>query len=417
MATFRINVVTIDDFEFQDLIVNTPDGTTLQRGDSFEFNWESTNDFGVTVTNLPSLAFGGANANTGLNQFNPQFTRTIVNTAAFQNYTFVVEGNGFSRVVNFNVQSSVVTKPDPMLFESVGNVNPSTFVYSNSVQVTGINTSVAVSVTNGSFKINTGGAASSGTYLTSGTVSPNQFIVLRVMSSSSFNTNKLMTITVGEASGNRISTWAVRTSADADQGTKIPFPVLANGGDVRLKQLGDFFGRPLWSQTVLGDYLKSPGGAFVPNIMENDNIPTSGDLILGLFQGSATSLYWTKTPSDKIELADNSLIGGELDIDWRSIKDSPTVGSDFDVGFNTLMRDNVEYKYELFVEAPYENRVVQEIGNSSWSNAQLTAIKFAYSHNEQEKSVKGTMTISARHKLYTEYSISTVCNFEFLIYQ
>ena len=67
---------------------------------------------------------------------------------------------------------------------------------SNTIQITGIDVATAVSISgNGSFSI------AGGSYVTSGTITNNQSINVRLTSSGSFNTSVSTTLTVGDKTG------------------------------------------------------------------------------------------------------------------------------------------------------------------------------------------------------------------------
>lgn len=81
-------------------------------------------------------------------------------------------------------------------FTSATGSNLSTVNTSNSKQITGIDVATAVSISgNGSFSI------AGGSYVTSGNITNNQSITVRLTSSSSYNTSVSTTLTVGDKTG------------------------------------------------------------------------------------------------------------------------------------------------------------------------------------------------------------------------
>ena len=98
------------------------------------------------------------------------------------------------------------TTPESFSFTDQTNVGLSTLTTSNSITITGITTGTAVSVTgDGSPEISIEGGA----WATSGTITNNQSLQVRLTSNASFSTSHTATITVGTAN----DTWSVTTLA------------------------------------------------------------------------------------------------------------------------------------------------------------------------------------------------------------
>ncbi len=82
--------------------------------------------------------------------------------------------------------------PDDFNFENNTSVNLSAEIISNTVQIKGIDQNISISVSNGDYKINNGNWMTS-----SGTVAKDDNVTLRHTSSSSYDTNKTTSLTVG----------------------------------------------------------------------------------------------------------------------------------------------------------------------------------------------------------------------------
>lgn len=99
------------------------------------------------------------------------------------------------------------TTPDPFAFTNTtpNQTNRSTTIYSNTVTITGINTSVSVTISGGEYSINGGGFTSS-----SGSLTNNSTLQLRTTSSSSSGGTVQVYISVGTGS----DTWTVTSYYD-----------------------------------------------------------------------------------------------------------------------------------------------------------------------------------------------------------
>jgi hypothetical protein len=376
------------------LSINSP--ATITVGQTVKFIYANTGQGSGTVRI------------TGLNAFSDNSTITLSKGASKTLTSNTIMSDTFSASINYNatktaninVQSNVDSTPDTIVFGGKGNLNPGSTVESDSKQVTGINTAVSMSVSNGQFKINSGGYSSA-----TRNVSPNQTVTLRGTASSNYNTNTFITGSIG---GNPYR-FTMGTKSDPNEGEKIPFPITSL--PINLKALGDFFGRTHAVHTKLSEYIK--GQAFIPNISENSNIPTSMPLRLSNYVGSFTTLYWVKTPSTKFALVDSvTTPSGTLELHWKSALEG---SNDFDVGYNTLMRNNVDYRYTVVME---QGSITSKSPTSNnFGNEQGVILYKNFSRNQAEEWVKGELFISARHKQYPGVVINTSAKFEFLIYQ
>ncbi|HAU29913.1 MAG TPA: hypothetical protein DCW68_07405 [Rhodospirillaceae bacterium] len=97
------------------------------------------------------------------------------------------------------------TTPDTFTFTAVTNAVLSSTQTSNTATISGITGSVPISITEGSYKID------SGAYTTSaGTITNGQTVTLQTTSSASYSTAKNVILTIGSVS----ATWTVTTTAD-----------------------------------------------------------------------------------------------------------------------------------------------------------------------------------------------------------
>jgi len=152
---------------------------------------------------------------------------------------------------------------------AVPNASLNTNYTSASFNVAGINTSTSISATNGTYSKN------GGNHITSGTVVLNDSIVFRMTSSSSYSDPKTGTLNIGGRTASR----TITTGVAPPTYTNFPF---VSPTSFSLNDVVDFFG----GGNSLDDYYR--GGANVPDVTQNNGIPTAatGGLSLNDFYGS-----------------------------------------------------------------------------------------------------------------------------------
>jgi len=411
MSSFNVNLGFIDDGEIT-RVINSRPTVNMRRGDSLVMTRSSgVSSAGINVGNFASSAnisywvYVPAPVNLPLSG---SVTRTIAANAPAGTHVLTVNflGSGEpTTTITVTVVSSDTT-PDTIVWQGLGNLNPGSQATSARSQITGIESAALVSIVGGTFSINSSTNFSS----TSRTVNPNQFIRLRSTASPLYNTNLSVQLTVGGV----VSSWIVGTKSDPDDGQKIFFSIPANqpSTSISLRALGDFFGRSQSTRTSLLDYVV--GGNFVPNISENFRISLKLPLSLDTFRGSATTLYWTKTPSSKFVRFNSSRTAGALEVNFGSFQEG---SNDFDVGYNARMRENVEYRYVVNYTLGDNTGITQSGGSSTFTRNQQIILRKTFLANKGEEFIRGYVDITARHVLYPSVQITTRGYFDFLIYQ
>jgi hypothetical protein len=104
---------------------------------------------------------------------------------------------------------AVDTTPDPFTFTDQTNVALNTMVTSNTITVSGINAPAAISITGGTYKINSGSYTNA-----SGTVNNGDTVTLQQTSSKNYSTKTDATLTIGGVSG----TFSVTTTSTRPPG-------------------------------------------------------------------------------------------------------------------------------------------------------------------------------------------------------
>ena len=162
--------------------INAPTTISISGGE-FSINGSTTWQTSGTVSNLQTVKVK-VNASSALN----------TTTSATLNI------GGVSKTFTVTTKD---TTPNNFGFASVAGANPSTATESNSITIGGINALTPISITGGEFSIN------GGSWQTSGTVTNEQTIKVKVTSAGSYSTQATASLTIGGVSSNFVVTTKV----------------------------------------------------------------------------------------------------------------------------------------------------------------------------------------------------------------
>lgn len=172
------------------------------------------------------------------------------------------------------------TTPDNFTFADLIDQARSTYVTSNLITVSGINTPVSISITGGEYSKNFGAWTSS-----TGTVSNADKVRLRVYSSSLFNVTNTATLTISSLS----RSWNVSTSP---AGTSMGVVYIQSSGAISMRDLWEVFGGPFQYEPTynnLSDYYR--GGTYVIADSYTTGIPSSGTISLSDFYSKGAEQF------------------------------------------------------------------------------------------------------------------------------
>lgn len=382
MATHTCTAIISNEQELGGWLLNVNPSNlgNIKQSDSIKFVNPNFSDSSVLVGSFLSSLFtvsGSVTVASG-----SSVTRTLKSNASLGSSNLSVSAQGKSKTVNFVVITSVDTDPDALTVSNIILAQRSSYYYSQNNKVSGISQPVSVSGGNGTAWSKNGAA-----YTTSATtVAENDFIQFRQLSSSSYNSIKSATVSVGDWS----QTWSVKTEPDPGSGETIPFPHTSapfSGSD-----LTSFYG----GGNSLDDFVK--GGALVPNITKNAAVPTSAPISLSQFAGSGTSLYFSQSPNSKQDQLNTISNGGTMTVRWE--KDA-----DWDVGYGAIS-DSVEVRYTLIENNSHDTGATLNCnypGQFHSSNTWVSVSKTVGSYTEENYS--GNVKIEVRHKDHTQYTI------------
>ena len=173
---------------------------------------------GLSVSGVVSIPTNGAESSVNGGPFST--TQKLINNGEslrLRILTNEVLGNtqtteitvGGSPIVDWNVVNVLVADTNPSYFDFVDKINqvPNSLIESDIITITGINVPTPVTITNGAqFRIN-GGA-----WVTSGNISVNQTLQLRILSSPNFGESVSTSVTVG----NLTDLWTVFSTTFGD---------------------------------------------------------------------------------------------------------------------------------------------------------------------------------------------------------
>lgn len=395
-----------------------PSNISVVAGDVIRFTF-SKNDAGIPTLSLTGFSTAYLTSGAGLNftSVGQTSSKTVKAAPTFNTYSVTASASGLAnKTLSIKVSSGVDNTPNDFNFTSVTGANPSEFVESETIILTGFNTTPLVTPNNGGFIIHNG----DGVLRTSATVSQGSTIALVKQASASYSTAASTTISVGTLS----KTFTVTTAVSPNSGQIINFP--RTTAPVELSEVIDFYAGTdsvnLTRPTNLRSYLK--GGTYVPNITKNASIASSGNLSLASFIGSGTSFYFSKLPQSRS--ASVSTIGSArtLSLNWNFLTNNSW---DMKLGFgpNAVATSQIRWVLSETPANPDTNLVTGvtlqpffgTAGNAG--NYQTGAYGMtiqASSGANTEARYRGTLTVYARPLADTSKVVSAVINYSFWFY-
>ena len=349
--------------------------------------------------------------------------RTVKTSPTAANINLTVSFSGYtSGTIYLSVVNSADTTPDAFTFNSITNANPGADYELGSFVVTGINVGVTMTATGTAgtkTKIGTGGS-----YTTlSKTVYNNQRVYVKGTAPSQYGQSTSATVTIGG-----VSHTATITTPTAPVGTKIPIGV--SSGAISLDNVRKLFGPSsapgVYGAASMANYYR--GGTYVPNVTtgtpNNNNIPTSGAIDLADFYNSCTTLFFDDDPTNK-SLNINTIGGGSTGtLSWYP-------NTDWTMGFGPDMAFLVEYQifHEVIIgELIGSLTTVTLTANGTNYNllASQADITTGYGSGSMgitvtapqncEAFILGTVTLTARHRVYTSYTKSIEFQYNVSVY-
>lgn len=398
MANYTITVTTYYENGFGSLTFG-PD-IQLQRGDTVTIDYSTAtgNSATVTCSGFTNTVF--TNNSTMYLSPGQTETRTVRSDATFGIVTLSASSSvGSTGYVDVEVVSGIDDTPDSFsLGPNITSANPGETIYAPKINVSGINTQVTASVT-GNAQVSHSG---SNQWSSSITVSSGDTIYIRMTASSAYSTSVSTTLSIGTGS----DYWSITTKTDPGSGEVINFPKTTT--PISLTDVIDFYGGDGVSSTQrnMRAYLKGDG--LVPNISQNSAIPTSGELRLTDFLGSATSLYLEKEPQSGVFFGDTTQGETSGTINWYF---GGSQSRDPKLGFGNMI-ETVEIKWILNDPTGQVSMDVSETYSTLHRGMTLSASAPSNSENLYQ----GTVDCYIRSTYDPTKEITFTVNFSFSFY-
>lgn len=332
-----------------------PTSLTLVDGDTLTVTYNRQSG-GQTYVDIANWDSGEWNSTANARLYSGgSVVRTLLASSGNDTLTANFPSSNF-RDRNFTITATSSVDDTPNSFNLgvfLSGVDRST-VYSapNNIVVGGLSggTTITASITNGVFTVNDASYANATS--SSKTVQNGSNIRVWQTSSSSYSTSVTTTLNLNGVT----DTWRTTTLAaptNPSSGTIIPFGV--SSGAISMGSLRDFFGNPTYNSNTISMTDLYRGGNLVPDITQNNSVPTSGAISLSNMHGCHTSLLWDKKPVAKNQLILSQYGGGTASVTWNN-NITANGEADFDVGYK-LLKLGVEYRW-IITNTSYLTRVI-----------------------------------------------------------
>lgn len=349
--------------------------------------------------------------------------RTVKTSPTAASINLTVSFSGYtSGTIYLSIVDSADTTPDSFTFNSIAVANPGATYELGSFLVTGINVGVTMTASGTATtktKIGVGG-----TYTTlNKTVYNNNRVYVQGTAPTQYGTSTTATVTIGG-----VSHTATITTPTAPVGTKIPIGV--SSGAISLDDVRKLFGPSsapgVYGTASMSNYYRN--GTYVPNITtgtpNNNNIPTSGTIDLADFYDSCTTLFFDDDPTNKTLNLSTVGQGNSGNLAWYP-------NTDWTMGFGPDMAFLVEYQifHEVIIGeiigsltsvtltangTNYDLLASQADITTGWGTGSIGVTVSA--PQNCEAFVVGTITLTARHRVYTSYTRSIEFQYNVSVY-
>jgi len=386
----------------------SPTSLTVAQGDSITFVCASNSSASATVSGFNSTYFTSTSNLTlapGASGTRYIKTNAPLGTLTNQYKPALYAGYGTTQLLSITINSSTDTTPDQFnIGPNISGVPLNTWVFAGSFKLTGINTGVTMSSSNGQIRRN------GGSWATSFTAYNNDNIDVQVLSNNAYSSSKTCTVSCGGVSDSVV----VTTMANPGSGELIPLGITS--GTIALSDIIDHFGGDEVYVSVpqnLGAYYR--GGPLVPPLSQNSSISTNGSsLRISQFYGAYHSLFYSKPPSPQtysISTVGSSRTGM---LSWAFNRGQ---SQDPILGYGNIAFTAMQYKYVLYQDpANAGNNIYTGVSMSNTNNTWVTNSGVTLSvtcPSNSERTYKGYVRIYARSTLNTAYQVIADAHYAF----
>ena len=291
---------------------------------------------------------------------------------------------------------------------------------SNVATVSGISGTTASATLSGTMS-NKQLRVNGGFWVTSATVSNGNTIEVQGTTGASEGTGYTIILTL--TSGNAVSDTVTVTTASEPVGGTSLIPFNHATGSLPFSDIISFFAGATVSgiytpPTDLGSFYR--GGTTVPNITENNAIPTSGTIAFSNFRNAYTNMYFVDTPNSKSGIRNTISSGGQVVVAWYAFDTPWGTPADWQMGYSTYIKWAAEYQYSLTITSFVVNAGGYTVyprltaatpttwtAASGWGTAGQVGFGVEmYVNQNSEIFCQGYVTMQVRHPQNTGYTLS-----------
>jgi hypothetical protein len=416
MANHTVSVSTNYESESRRYtVIFSPNSASLEPGDRLYFRWTSHSGGGepshLSVSGFSSSAFTSTSGIQLSDDNSASQFRTVQNYPTEQADSITVSGSsGGSKTFTAQVTTGVDDVPDSFsLGPNKTLANPNSTYSAPYVRITGVTpaTAITVAATNGA-EISLDGV----NFSTASKVGYLDDPVYLRMDAYPYGQTRTTTLSLNNTS----DTWSIVTRMDPQNGQMIQFGHAS--GDVSLTTVASFFGVLNTVDDIrLTSYIRNNN--FVPNITENNGIPTSPPISLTDFRNAATSFYFDKFPPNRFMAVNTSGVG------TKTYNFAIDVGAQFVMGFGAGMNEGSEYKVqflERWLTGTNGTRTANSdvtffgTGRGTYSAAVPGFVVQVTTGETVEKHYQGTVRLWARNRFDKSVEIYADYDYEFFFY-
>lgn len=293
------------------------------------------------------------------------------------------------------IESNIDTDPSPITIDDITFALVLNYYETQNILVSSITTSIPVGGSAGVTWSKNGATFTSAAT----TVVAGDFIKFRQQSSSAWGATVTRTLTLGDWS----DSWSISNQPDPSSGEILLFNKTV--APLKGSDLTSFYG----GNKKLSEFLKSPSGSLIPDIIQNNNVPTATPLKFSQLINTGTVLYFDRPPVALNGGRDTVAYGaGTITVQW--LKDSFGEGG-WDVGFGQVS-DAVMIKYTLIPEAGQSVGVTMNANNKtdySLTNTWVTVSVDVGANTEIR--FRGKVLMQIKHKDFQSQVISIYANY------
>lgn len=396
-----INFSSVNDFEVGQRLNVIGNGYSsgsplvVKQGQVVTFNHSSHDGFGTpSATAYTTSSVWNPSSSISISYLGAT-SKTVSLTAPLGSTTVNLTASGYTGDTAYLlIESNVDTDPSPISVTNVTFALKLNYYETQNILVSNISTSIPVSGSAGVTWSKNGASFTSGAT----SVVAGDLIKFRQQASNYWGATVTRTLVLGDWS----SPWSITNQPDPGSGEILLFTKTA--APLKGSDLTSFYG----GNKKLSEFLKSPSGNLIPDIIKNNGVPTSALLKFSQLINTGTVLYFDRLPQT-LHAGRNTVANGAGTITVQWLKGNFGEGG-WDVGFGQVS-SAVLVKYTLYPNAGMGGVTMAANNTSGFSlnNTWVTVSASVGANTELELS--GRVLIQVKHKDFQSQVISLYVNY------